>query len=843
MIGSGGAVGGGGGSFDPSALAGYASQAWVEDNYISKLFFGRMFTANGTQKVYTSTDGGETWGTPVVTTVTIAPNEITPSETITDGETSGTKIKTVRELSSIQALVGLWTQQYLSALGQNSSGGGGGGGSSTLAGLLDVSILNPMTQANDGQVLMYNYTQNKWINANLPPTGVTSVGMTVPTGFAVSPATITSTGTFAISFASGYSLPTTAKQSNWDTAYGWGDHAQAGYALAANVYSKTEADQKFMTIAAFENLFAALNSSGNAVSHPYSSGVDSIKALFGLWTNQYLSALGQNSSGGGGGASTLAGLNYVQLGTLSDGQVLKYDGNLGKWVNGNLPATGVTSVGMTVPTGFSVSPATITSSGTFAITFASGYSLPTTAKQANWDAAYTDRHTHSNKSVLDGITSTDVSHWDTAYGWGDHAQAGYALAANVYSKTEADQKFMTIAAFENLFAALNSSGNAVSHPYSSGVDSIKALFGLWTQQYVSALGQNSSGGGGGASTLAGLNDVQIGTLSDGQVLKYDGNLGKWVNGTAGTVTSVGITVPTGFSVDPAAITSSGTFAITYASGYSLPLTADVSKGVTAYGWGDHAQAGYSTPSSVASQMQTYAKIQSGTITIGDNSITPLTQHQTVSGTFWGQLWGNGGAVSGDMTGVGTIKMTGHLYMHDGGTGIYLNSDGTGIDWHDASDSYVTSLLAFTSSMVTAQQGLTIPVNKSLRIGDGVLTWDATNNAFKVEKYDGTAANFYATGGVSALGVSTGGSVTNLTVSNDLTLGGDLTFGANDASIYMDDYFYIESGSTVSINGVECYSGNVWLNRLYLDTTRYLYVSGGNLYYYNGSESKQIAFIN
>ena len=247
-------------------------------------------------------------------------------------------------------------------------------------------------------------------------------------------------------------------------------------------------------------------------------------------------------------------------------------------------------------------------------------------------------------------------------------------------------------------------------------------------------------------------------------------------------------------------------------------------------------------------MQTYAKIQNGTITIGDNSITPLTQHQTVGGTFWGQSWNNGGTVSGNMTGVGTIKMTGHLYMHEGGTGIYLNSDGTGIDWHDGSDSYVTSLLAFTSSMVTAHQGLTIPVNKSLRIGDGVLTWDAANNAFKVEKYDGTAANFYATGGVSALGVSTGGSVTNLTVSNnitvgnDLTLGGELMFGTNDASIYMDDYFYIESGSTVSINGVECYSGNVWLNRLYLDTTRYLYVSGGTLYYYNGSESKQIAFI-
>ena len=310
MIGSGGAVGGGGGSFDPSALAGYASQAWVEDNYISKLFFGRMFTANGTKKVYTSTDGGTTWGDPVTTAVTIAPNEIMPSEEIVDGETSGTKIKTVRELSSIQALVGLWTQQYLSALGQNSSGGGGGGGSSTLAGLLDVNIPSPMTQSNDGQVLMYNYIQNKWINANLPPTGVTSVGMTVPTGFSVSPATITSNGTFAITFASGYSLPLTADVSKGVTAYGWGNHASAGYAtqtwvgqqgfaLESNVYSKADADAKFMTIAAFENLFNAIASDGSTkVNHPYATNVASIKAMFGLWTNQYLSALGLNSSGG-----------------------------------------------------------------------------------------------------------------------------------------------------------------------------------------------------------------------------------------------------------------------------------------------------------------------------------------------------------------------------------------------------------------------------------------------------------------------------------------------------------------------------------------------------------------
>lgn len=48
----------------------------------------------------------------------------------------------------------------------------------------------------------------------------------------------------------------------------------------------------------------------------------------------------------------------------------------------------VTSVAMTVPTGLSVSGSPITTSGTLAVSLASGYSIPTTAKQSNWDAAY-----------------------------------------------------------------------------------------------------------------------------------------------------------------------------------------------------------------------------------------------------------------------------------------------------------------------------------------------------------------------------------------------------------------------------------------------------------------------
>lgn len=77
----------------------------------------------------------------------------------------------------------------------------------------------------------------------------------------------------------------------------------------------------------------------------------------------------------------------------------------------------VTSVGLTLPTGLTCATKTITTSGTFAVSLASGYSIPTTAKQTAWDGAVSAKHTHSNKSVLDGISSTKVSHWDSAYGW------------------------------------------------------------------------------------------------------------------------------------------------------------------------------------------------------------------------------------------------------------------------------------------------------------------------------------------------------------------------------------------------------------------------------------------
>jgi hypothetical protein len=85
----------------------------------------------------------------------------------------------------------------------------------------------------------------------------------------------------------------------------------------------------------------------------------------------------------------LGELGDVTLVSSINGDVLTYDGT--KWINKAVTGTGtVTSVNMSVPVGLQVSGNPITVAGTLAVNFASGYSLPTTAKQITWDAAYND---------------------------------------------------------------------------------------------------------------------------------------------------------------------------------------------------------------------------------------------------------------------------------------------------------------------------------------------------------------------------------------------------------------------------------------------------------------------
>lgn len=66
---------------------------------------------------------------------------------------------------------------------------------------------------------------------------VTSVDATVPTGLAVSGNPITTSGTLAFTYAAGYAIPTTTKQSNWDDSY----------TFTSNFPSQTSQSGKYLT--------------------------------------------------------------------------------------------------------------------------------------------------------------------------------------------------------------------------------------------------------------------------------------------------------------------------------------------------------------------------------------------------------------------------------------------------------------------------------------------------------------------------------------------------------------------------------------------------------------------
>jgi len=71
----------------------------------------------------------------------------------------------------------------------------------------------------------------------------------------------------------------------------------------------------------------------------------------------------------------------------------------------------VTSVALSLPTYFDISGSPVTGSGTLTATLKTTYKIPTVTE---WNSVDGAKHTHSNKTLLDGISSQDISEWDSA---------------------------------------------------------------------------------------------------------------------------------------------------------------------------------------------------------------------------------------------------------------------------------------------------------------------------------------------------------------------------------------------------------------------------------------------
>ena len=410
----------------------------------------------------------------------------------------------------------------------------GGTGASTAA-AARVNLL-PSYTSNATKVLAINSggTDVEWV-ANTAGS-VTSVDMTVPTGLAVSGNPITSTGTLAVTFASGYSIPTTSKQTDWDTAYTdrlkWdggstGLNASTGRtSLGLGTAATTDATDYAVAAKGVTNGDSHDHSGGDGAQIAYSSlsGTPSLGTISSQNANN-VSITGGSISGitdlavadGGTGASTAADarVSLLPAYTGNGSKVLALNSGATdvEWVtNGNGT---VTSVDMTVPTGLAVANNPITTSGTLAITFASGYSIPTTSKQTDWDTAYTDRLKWDG-----GATGLDASLGRTSLGLGTAATTAstdYAPAAKGVTNGDSHD---------------HNGGDGAQIAYSSlsGTPSLGTISSQ-NANNVSITGGSITGitdlaiadGGTGASTAQDAINALAGATTSGQYLRGNGS--------------------------------------------------------------------------------------------------------------------------------------------------------------------------------------------------------------------------------------------------------------------------------------------------------------------------------
>lgn len=244
-----------------------------------------------------------------------------------------------------------------------------GGTGATTAANARIGLL-PSYTSNANKVLTLNAgaTDVEW--KTISGTGtVTSVDMTVPDGFAISGNPVTTAGTLAVSFDTGYSLPLTANQTNWDTAYGWGNHAAAGYLLATTAgttyvsLTGSYADPAWITSIAGSKVSGDI--SGNAAtvtngvyttgSYTDPSWINSLTGskISGNISGNAANVTGTVAIGNGGTGATTAANALTALGAYPAANPSGYTSNTGT----------VTSV--TAGTG--LTGGTITSSGTVAL--------------------------------------------------------------------------------------------------------------------------------------------------------------------------------------------------------------------------------------------------------------------------------------------------------------------------------------------------------------------------------------------------------------------------------------------------------------------------------------------
>jgi len=288
---------------------------------------------------------------------------------------------------------------------------------------------------------------------------------------------------------------TTAKISNWDTAYGWGNHASAGYLTS---YSETQTLDSVLALGAsttrditttgkilFSNNYANLGDLPNAstyhgmFAHVHNEG-HGYFAHSNAWT-QLLDT-----------SSAIDELGNVDLSVApTDGYVLKWEASSSSWkAFPDLVGTnnaGITLADLTVQTASAGTPSLSYSNTTGVFTY-------TPPDLSGFLTSFSETDPVFSASDAAGITASNIGNWDSAYGWGDHSTEGYLTSVPAQSFASLTGKPTTISGYGITDSYSNSDVDThlnQSNPTSGHVLSWNGSDYAWVAQ--------SGGGGGGAS--------------------------------------------------------------------------------------------------------------------------------------------------------------------------------------------------------------------------------------------------------------------------------------------------------------------------------------------------------
>lgn len=511
------------------------------------------------------------------------------------------------------------------------------------------------------------------------------------------------------------------------------------------------------TAAGISNLFTALDNDGNEVDLNDESKlgtITNIRANYALWSVDWISAKGKSSGGSGGGG----GLINLVYGFESLGGTFDNNDNSATFnaftINEiwKLASSGLTNVTVT-GSGNAVTDVTKGSDGR-SLTFTKG---STFATKSEFDALNTKFNDFLTGSDADDI----INKWSELEVFLQGMKESDNLAVILQSK-------MDKTAFSKLFTALDASGNEVDpSDDTKTIASIRANFGFWGVDYISAKGvSKGSGGTGGASTLYQLVDVLANDTEDGvegaaagKALVFDGT--HWRAGDAGLNESQLYSYLTAnkyltqSAADSRYVTSSRkVIAGTGLSGGGA-LTSDVTlslgtSGVVAGTYTKVMVDAYGRVTSGTNLSATdipnldWSKITTGKpTTLAGYGITDAYTKTEADGKY--VTIATAQTVSGAKTFSATMKTSSVLPSTDANSAL----GGTANRW-----SNVYSVNGVFSQNVTAKL---LSASESLQIGDAYLKWDAASNAVYVIKKDGTTpVGFYSTDWLSAKGVSISG---------------------------------------------------------------------------------------